>query len=78
MVENLLINSAQEINLRHIRMITSEIGLHSFLTYIQVEQLSSLCTRKEWHNHVRIKKNKKKNTHTRTKTKKKTTTEFSP
>ena len=47
-------NSAQEINLRHIRMITSEIGLHSFLTYIQLNLSSSLCKRKEWHNHMRI------------------------
>ena len=35
-------------------MITSEIGLHSFLTYmyIQLNPSSSLCTRKERHNHV--------------------------
>ena len=37
-----------------LRMIMSEIGLHSFSTYIQLSLSSSLCTRKDWHCLVRI------------------------
>ena len=44
-------NSVQEINLRHIRMITSEIGLHSFLTYIQLNLSSQSSVHED---HVRI------------------------
>ena len=47
-------NSAQVIVISYIRKITFEIGLHSFLTYIQLNISSSLCTRKECHNNVRI------------------------
>ena len=35
-------------------MISSEIGLHSFLKYIQRNLSTSLCTRNEWHNKMRI------------------------
>ena len=31
-----------------LRMIRSEIGVHSFSTYIQLILSSSLCTRKDW------------------------------
>ena len=37
-----------------LRMITSDIALHNFLKYIQLNLSSSLCSRKDWQNHVRI------------------------
>ena len=37
-----------------LRMIMSEIGLHSFSAYIQLILSSSLCTRKDWQCLVRI------------------------
>ena len=37
-----------------LRMVMSEIGLHSFSTYIQLILSSSLCTRKDWQCLVRV------------------------
>ena len=36
-----------------LRMIMSEIGLHSFSTYIQIILSSYLCTRKDWQCHYK-------------------------